>query len=70
MLVSAYLNEMFNFKSFQIASAVNFEFFSDHFVSAVSALKNLKLNNLADLIILHIALKKIGVCPRIWNEIW
>lgn len=59
MLVSAYLNQMFDFKPFQVASAANFDSFSDHFASAVSALKNLKLDNLTDLIILHIAIKKI-----------
>lgn len=58
-LASAYLNQLFDFKAFQSASAANFELFTDTFISAVSALKNLNLDNLTDLILLHIALKKI-----------
>lgn len=59
MLISAYLTQMFDFKPIQVASAANFDLFTDNFTSAVSALKNLKLDNLSDLIILHIALKKL-----------
>ncbi|XP_045768370.1 uncharacterized protein LOC123869490 [Maniola jurtina] len=59
MLTSAYLHELFRYKGFQIPSAANFESFIDQFAGAVSALKNLKLDNLADLIILHIATQKI-----------
>lgn len=58
MLASAYLNQMFEFKPMQAASVTNFDLFTDSFISAVRALKNLKLDNLTDLIILHIALKK------------
>lgn len=59
MLASTYLNQMFEFKPVQSASATNFDLFTVNFTSAVRALKNLKLDNLTDLIILHVALKKL-----------
>ncbi|XP_039753328.1 uncharacterized protein LOC120628775 [Pararge aegeria] len=59
MLTSAYLHELFRYKGFQTPSATNFEDFIDRFAGAVSALKNLKLENLADLIILHIATQRV-----------
>ncbi|XP_045499445.1 uncharacterized protein LOC123697073 [Colias croceus] len=59
MLVSAYLNQMFDFKPLHCASATNFDLFTDNFISAVRALQNIKLDNITDLMIVHIALKKL-----------
>ncbi|KAL0810543.1 hypothetical protein ABMA28_010663 [Loxostege sticticalis] len=59
MLASTYLNQIFDFKPLQSASAANFDLFTENFTSAVRALNNLKLNNLTDLILLHIALKRL-----------
>ncbi|CAK1599199.1 unnamed protein product [Parnassius mnemosyne] len=59
MIASAYINQMFEFKPLQSSTANNFDLFTDNFISAVRALQNLKLDNLADLIVLHIALKKL-----------
>lgn len=59
MLVSMYLNQLFEFKPIQCASVTNFELFTDNFTSVVRALQNLKLENLFDLVLIHIALKKI-----------
>lgn len=59
LLASTYLNQMFDHKQFNVASIDNFESFSDNFVSAANALKNLKIDNLSDFILFHIAIKKI-----------
>lgn len=59
MLASTYINQIFEFKPLTSASVDSFDNFLDNFVTAVRALNNLKLENLSDLIILQIALKKL-----------
>ncbi|KAL0860149.1 hypothetical protein ABMA27_010456 [Loxostege sticticalis] len=58
LLASTYLNQMFDHKQFNVASIDNFGSFSDNFVSAANASKNLKIDNLSDFILFHIAIKK------------
>lgn len=59
MLASAYMNQLFDFKPLNNATANSLESFNDQFVSAVRALNNLKIDNMQDLFILHVALKKL-----------
>lgn len=58
-LATAYLDQMNEFKSFSVANTKNLDSFLEHFASAVSSLKTLKLSNLSDFILLYLALKKI-----------
>lgn len=59
LLATSYLEQIFELKPLNIASASNLEQFLEQFATSVSALKNLKVNDLSDLIFLHIALKKL-----------
>lgn len=59
MVASAYLNQMFDFQPISSTSASNFDLFHEQFINAVRALNNLKIENLGDLILVHIALKKL-----------
>ncbi|XP_045767778.1 uncharacterized protein LOC123869085 [Maniola jurtina] len=58
MIAATYLDQLLEFKSIS-ASADNFDLFIEKFVAAYRGLKNLKLPDLTDFIVLHIALKKI-----------
>ncbi|CAG9787132.1 unnamed protein product [Diatraea saccharalis] len=58
-LAAAYLDQMFEFKSFNNATSKNLDIFLDKFCTAVSSLKSLKLDDLSDFILLQLALKKI-----------
>ncbi|CAH0726757.1 unnamed protein product, partial [Brenthis ino] len=57
LLATTYLNTIFEYKP--LSSASQLEHFIDRFSSSVSALNNLKLDNLSDFILLYIALKKL-----------
>lgn len=54
-LAATYLNQILDYNG-----SDNFDSFLDNFVSAVNALKNLKINDLTDFMLLHIALKKLN----------
>ncbi|CAG5020887.1 unnamed protein product [Parnassius apollo] len=59
MLASQYLNQIFDLKPISSANINGLEQFLDKFVASVAALKNLKFNDLMDVVFLHIALKKL-----------
>lgn len=59
VLASAYLDQMFEFKPLATASSSNFDLFNEQFISAVRALSDLKIEKLDELILVHIALKKL-----------
>lgn len=56
---TSYLDQLFEFKSISTGTPSNLESFLDKFSSSVAALKNAKVNDLADFILLHIAIKKL-----------
>ncbi|KOB78747.1 hypothetical protein OBRU01_01602 [Operophtera brumata] len=58
-LAAAYLDQMLDCKLANSATSKNLASFLDKFCTAVSSLKSLKLDNLSDFMLLHIALKKI-----------
>ncbi|KAI5755226.1 hypothetical protein M8J77_015196 [Diaphorina citri] len=58
-LAMSYLDKLFKFKSIKSESAVQLNLFIDNFSASVAALKNLNLNNLADFILLALALGKL-----------
>lgn len=58
-LATSYLDQIFDFKSFNTATSKNLDAFLDKFCSAVACLKSLNMNNLADFILLYLSLKKI-----------
>jgi hypothetical protein len=60
-LAHQYIDRMLDFKPSGRQSFRDYEHFLDRFVSAYSALKNLKIENLLDFVILHIAMKKVNV---------
>ncbi|CAG4949714.1 unnamed protein product [Parnassius apollo] len=59
MLASEYLNQIFDLKPISSGNINGLEQFLDKFVASVPALKNLKFNDLMDVVFLHIALKKL-----------
>lgn len=59
LLATSYLDQIFELKPLNSATATNLEQFLDKFATSVSALKNLKVNDHADLIFLYTALKKL-----------
>jgi hypothetical protein len=61
VLAHQYIDRMLDFKPTGRQPLKDYEGFLDSFVSAYSALKNLKIENLLDFIILHIAMKKVNV---------
>lgn len=58
-LASTYLNQMLDFKPLNNNSAAGLDSFLNNFISSVDALKQLKLNDLLDFILLHLALQKL-----------
>ncbi|KAG5868158.1 hypothetical protein JTB14_032971 [Gonioctena quinquepunctata] len=58
-LATSYLDQILGFKHIQGESAKNLELFLEKFDCAVQALKNLKLQDLADFILMHQALAKL-----------
>ncbi|KAG5881647.1 hypothetical protein JTB14_036756 [Gonioctena quinquepunctata] len=58
-LATSYLDQILGFKHIQGESAKNLESFLEKFDCAVQALKNLKLQDLADFILMHQALAKL-----------
>lgn len=58
-LAMSYLDKLFKFKSIKSESAAQLNLFIDNFSASVAALKNLNLNNLADFILLALALGKL-----------
>lgn len=58
VLASTYFDQALNLKLSGPASSSNFQLFIDKFVTAVNSLKNLKLDNLSDFLLLQLALKK------------
>ncbi|KAG5878722.1 hypothetical protein JTB14_032835 [Gonioctena quinquepunctata] len=58
-LATSYLDQILGFKHIQGKSAKNLESFLEKFDCAVQALKNLKLQDLADFILMHQALAKL-----------
>ncbi|XP_061707388.1 uncharacterized protein LOC133517655 [Cydia pomonella] len=58
-LASTYMDQMLNLKINGPASSSNFQTFIDKFVTAANALKSLKLDDLCDFMLLHMALKKL-----------
>ncbi|CAG5012556.1 unnamed protein product [Parnassius apollo] len=50
---------IFDLKAISSANITGLEQFLDKFVASVTALKNLKFNDLTDVVFLHIALKKL-----------
>ncbi|XP_047999640.1 uncharacterized protein LOC125236758 [Leguminivora glycinivorella] len=58
-LASTYMDQMLNLKINGPASSSNFQTFIDKFVTAANALKSLKLDDLSDFMLMHIALKKL-----------
>lgn len=58
LLASTYFDQALNLKLSGTASVSNFQLFIDNFVTAVNSIKNLKLENLADFMLLQLALKK------------
>lgn len=59
LLASTYIEQILNFKLNGVASHSNFQSFMDKVATAVGALKNLNLNDLADYLLLHMTLKKL-----------
>ncbi|KAG5894734.1 hypothetical protein JTB14_006153 [Gonioctena quinquepunctata] len=59
-LATSYLDQILGFKHIQGESAKNLESFLEKFDCAVQALKNLKLQDLADFILVHQALAKLN----------
>ena len=58
-LATAYVDQMFEFKPFNVASSKNLDLFLEKICSAVSSLKSLKIDNLSDFLLLYFALQKI-----------
>ncbi|CAH1113893.1 unnamed protein product [Psylliodes chrysocephalus] len=58
-LANSYFNQIMDFKRLQGESSKNLELFLEKFDSAVKALKNLKVNDLTALILVHVALIKL-----------
>ncbi|BET00202.1 Pao retrotransposon peptidase [Nesidiocoris tenuis] len=58
-LSSAYLDKILNFKALTTESEQSLDNFLSHFVEPVNALKQMKLDDLADLLFLHVGLKKL-----------
>lgn len=59
LLANSYLDQIFDFKPFHVATVNNLEQFLDKFATAISAIKNLKIDNLSEFLFLYLALKKI-----------
>ncbi|XP_052741850.1 uncharacterized protein LOC128198806 [Bicyclus anynana] len=58
-LAGTYVNQLLNFKSLNNNTASGLELFLNSFNSSVDALKQLKLDNLTDFFLLHLALLKL-----------
>ncbi|XP_059054953.1 uncharacterized protein LOC131849000 [Achroia grisella] len=56
---TTYLDNIFNLKPMSSTTAESLESFVDKFASSVAALKNLKLDNLAEFVFLYLALKRL-----------
>lgn len=61
VLASTYFDQALNLTLSGSASVSNFQLFIDNFVTAVNSLKNLKLNDLSDFMLLQVALKKFDL---------
>lgn len=60
-LASSHMSQIFDFKPVTCSSADSCDLFIDKFGNAVKALQNLKVDNLTDMIFLHVALKKLDL---------
>lgn len=58
-LATSYLNQLFSLKNINGPSANNLEKFIDQYAATISALKQLKIENLSDFIFVHLGLKLI-----------
>lgn len=59
LLATSYLDQIFELKSSNSANINNLQIFLDKLVTSVSALRNLKIDNISDFIFVYIALKKL-----------